>query len=166
MSCRKHTLCLAIACLCLGYSATSLAQPAPANAVNQAPPAPAASAPKDDAEISLESSLTLRDPFRQPQMKIATEVNEGGKVPELERFQVDQFRLMGIITGPKKHKAMLAGPDGKIFIVSESMRLGSRRGLVKKISSGGVLIEEKVVNILGQEERVETSIQFKDKGKM
>lgn len=163
-------LLLRFTLLSMVLSAQALAQPAPAEQVAAAPAptadAAAAKSGKEEAEISLESSLTLRDPFRQPQMKVATEVNEGGKIPELERFQVEQFRLMGIITGPKKHKAMLAGPDGKIFIVSESMRLGSRRGLVKKISAGGVLIEEKIVNILGQEERVETSIHFKEKGKM
>jgi Tfp pilus assembly protein PilP len=125
----------------------------------------AIAAPEEPA-ITLENSLTLRDPFRQPQMKLANEVNEGGRVPELERFQIEQFKLMGIITGPKKNRAMVSSPEGKIFIVSEEMRIGSRRGTVKQIRPNAVIVEEKVVNILGQEERLETSIQFKDKSKM
>ena len=118
-----------------------------------------------DTTITLENSLALRDPFRQPKLKVASDVNEGGTIPELERFEVEQFKLIGVISGLKKNKALLTSPDGKMHIVSENMRLGNRHGLIRKIAPGTVLIEEKVVNLLGQEEKIQMSIQFKDKDK-
>lgn len=116
------------------------------------------------SDINLEKSLNLRDPFRRPKMGAAVG-SEGGVVPDLERFGVDQFRLVGVITGMKRSKALITDPDGKIFIVSDGTRIGTRKGTVKRIAPGKVSVEERVVNILGQEEKVESVIIFKEKPK-
>lgn len=114
--------------------------------------------------ISLEASMSLRDPFRRPVLRAGDGKDEGGKVPELERYSVDEFKLVGVITGTRKNKAMLVTPDGKMHIVSESARIGLRHGVIKKIVPGKVDIEEKSVNILGEEEKSETTIELSEKG--
>lgn len=113
--------------------------------------------------ISLEASMSLRDPFRRPALKAGEGKDEGGKVPELERYSVDEFKLVGVITGTRKNKAMLVTPDGKMHIVSESARIGHRHGIIRKIAPGKVDIEEKSVNILGEEEKSETTIELSEK---
>lgn len=84
-------------------------------------------------------------------------------IPELERFDLDKWSLVGVITGPKKSKAMVVSPSGKMHIVEEDVHIGTRHGFIKKIVPGAISVEEKVVNLLGQEEKVETVIQFKEK---
>lgn len=111
--------------------------------------------------FTLENSLSLRDPFRRFTPKANANTDENGLIPELERYELDKYRLMGIITGPKKNKALvLSTVDGRMHIVAEKQRIGVKRGVVKKIAPGSVVVEEKVVNLLGQEEKVETAIEF------
>ncbi len=115
---------------------------------------------KEDTSMHLQNYLHLRDPFRKPMLKVSTEVTEGGSIPELERYPLDQLKLIGIITGPKKNKALLTTPNGRMHIVTERMHVGNRRGLIKRIVPGTILVEEKVVNLLGQEEKIETTLEF------
>lgn len=133
-----------------------------------APGAAPASAPKEkDAEatnFTIENSLTLRDPFRRLILdNNGTRGSEG--LPELERFDVEKFKLVGVITGPKKSKALVTGPSGKLHIVSEDTKIGTREGVIRKIAPGMIEIQERVVNLLGQEEQIETVLQFKEEGK-
>jgi Tfp pilus assembly protein PilP len=109
-----------------------------------------------------EEMMKLRDPFKMP------ELAHGDTVSELETIPLEKFKMVGVVTGPKHVKAMLIGPDGKIFYVGEKTHIGVRKGTIKKISSRAVFVEEKIVNILGQEEVMVTEIKLvdlnKDKG--
>ncbi|HRK03072.1 MAG TPA: hypothetical protein PLH57_10450, partial [Oligoflexia bacterium] len=58
---------------------------------------------------------------------------------------------------------LLSLPSGKMVIVQEKTILGPRRGSITRIVPGAVFIEERVVNLLGQEEKIETIIEFKEK---
>lgn len=116
----------------------------------------------DGPPMTIENSLTLRDPFRR-QVPSGGTAADGTLIPELERFEVDKYKLVGVITGPKRARAMLTAPGGKMHIVSEDTKIGTRRGTIKKIAPGMVAVEEKVVNLLGQEEKIETVLHFKDK---
>ena len=117
-----------------------------------------------EPELTIESSLKMRDPFQRPKLKLV-DGSEGGRIPPLQRFSTEEFRLVGVISGTKKNKAMLSGPDGKLHIVTEEAKIGTRKGVVKHIEKNHVIVEEKVINILGQEEKSETSIEFKDANK-
>lgn len=131
--------------------------------------------------FTLENSLNLRDPFRKFVPKAAV----GIKVPELERCDLTNYQLVGIITGPKKNKAIITtlesgsrvnansclpsvDADGKpnvdnskMSIATEGMRIGVRGGVIKKISRSMIFVEEKLVNLLGQEENIEVPIELK-----
>ena len=139
------------------------AQPTPGSAV--AAPATAGTAaveskvPEKESNFSIENSLTIRDPFRRP-VPVGN-VNDL-TVPELERFDLEKYKLVGVMTGPKKSKALIIAPSGKMHIVDEQTRIGTRHGLIKQIMQGAVSVEEKVVNLLGQEENIETLIEMKD----
>jgi Tfp pilus assembly protein PilP len=133
------------------------AQPTPAKAPVQA----ASTQNFDEANLSLETSINLRDPFSRVANRGMVENNED-KIPELERYELDKFSLVGIITGPKKSKALLVADETKkLHVVSEKARIGTRGGYVKSIEPGMVTIEEKVVNLLGQEESIETVLELK-----
>ena len=145
-------------CLLVLLSGTSRAQPTPAE--GDKPSAEANEPPKPGAEdYTLENSLNIRDPFRRAMPRASLAQDDNGN--DLEKYEIDKFKLVGVITGPKRHKALLTTPSGKMHVVSESMRIGNRRGVIKKIAPGTITVEEKLVNILGQEEVIETNIDFK-----
>lgn len=99
-----------------------------------------------------ESYLKLRDPFKRPNLPSKkTEI-----LSELERYSLDELKLLGVITGPKNKRAMLQAPDGKAYFVSEGGKVGNREGTVSKIGSNYIKIEEKIQNVLGQFEMVES----------
>lgn len=120
-------------------------------------------AAEETVDMTLENSLSLRDPFSRPNLRKESK-EDLSKLPDLERFAVEELKLVGVITGMRKNKALLTTPTGKMFIVTEQMRVGTRHGVVRGISKSGIDIEERVLNVLGQEERVEARIDFKEPG--
>jgi Tfp pilus assembly protein PilP len=135
----------------------------------QEPEKPAQVAPTqvamEDLEgpLSLENSINLRDPFSRIQIAINESPGPNEAVDTghpLEKYELNQYVLLGIISGTKKNKALIRDPDGKMHIISEKTVLGKRKGLVKKIQKSGIIIEETVINLLNQKETVETAISF------
>jgi hypothetical protein len=103
----------------------------------------------------------VRDPFKKPMIaKVGVKPRS-----ELESFPVEKFKLIGIVTGPKRLRAMLQGPTGTSYFVAEGMAIGMRKGVIRKITTEAVLVRERVVNILGQEENVETELHLPEEGK-
>ncbi len=111
--------------------------------------------------ISVEESLSMRDPFRRP-AKFAAPGNDLA-LPDLERYGSDQIKVVGIITGPKKPKALVVTPNNKMFIVSENDRIGVHKGIITKIKEKSILVKEKIVNLVGQEESTNTEIFYTTK---
>ncbi len=148
---------------CMGV-AQAQAQPTPGSAV--ATPAAGSTVgakisekEKDSPSFTIENSLTIRDPFRRPAPPgSANDLT----IPELERFELEKYKLVGVMTGPKKPKALIVAPSGKMHIIDASTRIGTRHGVVRQIMQGAISVEEKVVNLLGQEENIETLIEMKD----
>jgi Tfp pilus assembly protein PilP len=100
--------------------------------------------------------LKLRDPFRRPDIQGAELV----KKTELETFPVDQLKMLAVATGPKHLKAAVLAPNGNTYFLSVGTKVGLRKGVVTQITVETVKIKEKVVNVLGQEEDVESVLHL------
>ncbi|HLE00235.1 MAG TPA: pilus assembly protein PilP [Bdellovibrionota bacterium] len=105
--------------------------------------------------------LKMRDPFKRPFF----EVKKGPPKHELENYALDSLKLIGVLTGPVRMRAMLLTPDGKTFIVSEKTKIGTRSGEIRRITSESVHVRENVVNILGQPEKIDSVIYFQHQNK-
>ena len=112
-------------------------------------------APAPESE-QLEHFSTLRDPFVAPKLAGGNRVERKG----LELYSVGEFKVTGMVSGPKRKKAMIIAPDGKAYFVSENMKIGNHDGIIKRITSEKVVVKEKILNLLGQDEVVETEILF------
>jgi type IV pilus assembly protein PilP len=100
---------------------------------------------------SVEQLLSLRDPFKR-MLKPDDENRLLKKISGLETFQAEQFKVVGIISGPNSPKAILLAPDGKTHVASVSARIGMRKGRVQKINEDTIVISERIANVLGVEE--------------
>ncbi len=158
-----RSLSLLLPMLLLTHS-VAWAQPDPAEkTVEAATPAKTAEAPTQAAPnglntepLSIEDSLTLRDPFKKP-AKFA-DPGSDMSIPELERYALDQIKIVGIVTGPKKAKALITTPSNKMFIVQENDKIGVYKGVIRKIKEKSILVREKIVNLVGQEENTDNEI--------
>ena len=95
----------------------------------------------------------FRDPFKEPMVSDIQEIRS-----DLERFAVTDFKVVAIITGPIRMRAMIVAPDSKTHTVSEKTKLGLRDGVITKITTKTIVVREKVVNPLGEIEFFDTEI--------
>ncbi len=123
---------------------------------------PSASSPYPDlGNASPENLSRLRDPFQRPTLRL----ERGSPKTPLENYSIEQFELLGVISGPVKMRAMIKTPDSKTHLVSEKMKIGNRNGFVRRITSNSLLIREKVLNVFGQEEEVDTELKISSRAK-
>ena len=131
--------------LSLSYSqAYAQTQEAPVSK-SATPEAPKSSS--SQGSINTET-LSLRDPFKMPKMALARIAPKS----ELEQIPLESFRLVGVLTGPGRIRAILATPSNKTYIVTEKTKIGPRSGTITKITADQIDIREKQLNVLGHEE--------------
>lgn len=105
--------------------------------------------------------LQTRDPFNPPPIVAEAAVE---KTP-LELVPLEQIKISGIVTGLNQHKAILVTPDGKTHIVGERTKIGTRKGIVKKITGNTIVVRERFANVFGKEENIDTEIKIIEKDK-
>ena len=60
----------------------------------------------------------------------------------LERFSIDQLKLMGIIWGGNEPRVLLMDPNNKSYVVKKNERIGRNKGYLAEIREGEVIIAE------------------------
>lgn len=86
-----------------------------------------------------------------------------GERPPLERYNINEFKLAGIVWGGFGYSAMLEGPDGKGYFVHVGTAIGQNKGIVKKITQRTMVIEEKFKTISGETDRKEIVLELRNK---
>jgi type IV pilus assembly protein PilP len=91
-----------------------------------------------------------RDPF-VPLSRIRKPIYDVDNEPAtpLQRYDVAQFRLAGVIVGKGEAKAMVVAPDGKSYILAKGVKIGKNNGVVVDINSEAILVEEKYYDYSG-----------------
>ena len=90
-----------------------------------------------------------RDPFEPP--TIAAENDDTPRTP-LERYEVGQLKLVGVVWGGSNSRAMVEDSAGLGYIVTHGTLIGSSGGFVRDIEPARVLIEETFTNFYGEAE--------------
>lgn len=125
-------------------------------------------------KTKIDNPFNLRDPFKAPPSKNdgSKDKRQGfyvsgkgqysniGEVP-LERLQVNQIKVVGVLIGKERRALVNAGTDDKnarVIILKEGMKIGPEAAELKAILPGGIVLVEKIVNVYGEEEYLETVI--------
>lgn len=91
-----------------------------------------------------------RDPFKSFIKKKKVKMGKPGvALTPLQKFDVTQLKLIGIISGVDENKAMIADPTGKGYILTKGTLIGKNFGRVKNISKNEVVIIEDIEDFLG-----------------
>lgn len=92
-----------------------------------------------------------RDPFKpyRTYRPAPTTVNPARVVDEsdpLQRWDLDRFNVVAIMWEIRHPKAMVKDPDGKMFMIGKSTKIGRNSGQVVAIREGEVVVVENIEN--------------------
>jgi type IV pilus assembly protein PilP len=136
---------------------------AAAQAAAAAQPAPAAelAAAVSEPDWSY-SSVGKRDPFRS----FLSEVERGAGTlatrcaTPLGRFELEQLRLVAVITGLEDPVAMVEAPTGVGYSVRRGACVGKNGGVIAAVRSGELVVSEWVVRADGTRDRTQTVLRL------
>jgi len=94
------------------------------------------------------SPVGKRDPFESFSLTILKK--EKMEKPSLEKYDINQLKLVGILWKNNMPKAMFETPDGNSHIVTIGAKVGKNKGFIKQITKNKVFIEERYSNVLGK----------------
>lgn len=138
-------------------------KPAPVTHAMPAKPSQA-QAPKPNAPVQRQVSSALKiaqpatqldfknrtDPFKPyviaepllPKAETPMARREMGDVLPIQSYDLNKFRVAGIITGLKENKALVIDPTGKGYVVQQGMPLGNNDGRITRITANAVEVTE------------------------
>ena len=164
----RHLLLLALAGALAACGGKPPARPAAAPQPAAATPQPAAQAqpqaePKKPAEPEWSySSAGKRDPFRSfladlegAQGALATRC-----ATPLGRFEIEQLKIVAVITGLEDPVAMVEAPNGRGYSVRRGACIGKNGGVVASVRSGEIVVTEWAVRADGGRDKTQTVLRL------
>jgi type IV pilus assembly protein PilP len=103
------------------------------------------------------------DPFRSFVLSLKkSNVDQAMSTP-LERFDLSQLKLTGLIWGNEAPRALVKDPAGKAYIVGEGTPIGKNEGRVVRITDSGVTVKETYVDFLGKATTKDIEMRLHDR---
>jgi len=177
-----------ISCVSLGSVGCSKGAPtgAPAQTASSPPTTVAAKAKKATVpEIAAEGTVEVeyayraegrRDPFESliKGTEIVTAppkaegpfvaVVEAGKFSPLERYDLEELRLVGVIDAGASYRGLVEVADGKSYFLGSGTRVGRNGGVVSRVLEDRVVITETYRNPLGETRTKDVYLTFTKTG--
>lgn len=119
-------------------------------------------------KTKIEKPFELRDPFKAPLSKSDKDKSKAGfyvsgkgqytNVVQSTVTTLNELKIVGVLIGRERRAMVRNGGVGPIIILKEGMKIGEDGAEIKAILPGGIILVEKIVNVYGQEEYLETVI--------
>ncbi|MBI5874455.1 MAG: pilus assembly protein PilP [Deltaproteobacteria bacterium] len=151
---------LLIAFLCSLFTVLTGCQQAPpppqapvASQAKKEAPKPAASLPaaevKEGKKEDAATDVKQKNPFKPFITKLTEKAAVVPKTP-LQKYELEQLKLVAVMWGMNGSFAMVEAPDGKGFSIKKGDLIGSRDGRVKRIEKDRVVVEERFTEAGGE----------------
>ena len=134
-----------------------------------APPVAAASAPAPAPATKQEAppewvytSSGKRDPFKS----FLNELDSAGRGPvtrcatPLGRFEVEQLRLVAVVTGLDDPVAMVEAPNGVGYSLRRGACIGRNGGVISAVRTGELVISEWAIRADGTRDKTQTILRL------
>ncbi|MGB7293572.1 MAG: pilus assembly protein PilP [Thermodesulfobacteriota bacterium] len=99
--------------------------------------------PESKAEVG--NPVANRDPFK-PFIKIISEQEEetgtGSLVPPIKRYELQEFRIAGILWIEGEPRAMVVDPEKNTYYLAVGDEIGNKGGVILEIRNSGILVKE------------------------
>lgn len=159
---KQIVICLLAGLLCWGCSEDTPPpkQVPPAKKTHAPRPAPVATSTPESVPPEppkyVYSPMGRRDPFMNPLKNLEAPIQNEASLTPLQKVDLGQLRVVGIILGRGEPAAMVIGPSGKSFILRKGVKVGKNNGVVIGITADSIKIREKYIDFSGE---VRTSVQ-------
>ena len=121
-----------------------------------------------EGKTKIDNPFELRDPFKAPQPKQENVQKKKGffmsgqgqysNIQDKTIENINDIRLVGVLIGKERRALINIGTGKDVIILKEGMKIGQDEAELKAILPGGIVLVEKIVNVYGQEEFLETVI--------
>jgi Tfp pilus assembly protein PilP len=121
-------------------------------------------------KTKIDSPFNLRDPFKAPVNKHESKkqgrgffVSGKGQYSNIgevapEQISIETMKVVGVLIGKERRSLVTSGTSKTVIILKEGMKIGPEMAELKAILPGGIVLVEKIVNVYGEEEYLETVI--------
>ncbi len=127
--------------------------PAASQAKKEAPK-PAATLPAEEVKAEKKETAAVdvkqKNPFKTFIVKLADKPAAAVRKMPLQKYELEQLKLVAVMWGMNGSFAMLEAPDGKGYSVKKGDLIGTRDGKVKRIDKDQVVIEERFTDVGGE----------------
>ncbi len=125
------------------------------------PLAPLAGGPSADGGYTYDPK-SRRDPF-QSLTKIIRSDQRNPNLPPLQRAQLSDIKIQGIIWGGYGYFGLVQTPDGKGYTVQEGMLMGTNNGVIKNITEKSIVVSEPTIDLAGKKSTKEIELLLRPK---
>jgi type IV pilus assembly protein PilP len=101
-----------------------------------------------------------RDPFRPPTIQARTGTRSRDNLSPLERFELGQLKVVGIVWDVKEPRAMIEDNAGLGYTILVGTPIGGSEGRVKGIHRDQVVVEESFEDVSGKKKTREVSMKL------
>lgn len=106
------------------------------------------------------STAGRRDPFRPFTLNTRTHSRPRETLSPLERYELGQLRLVGVVWHVKEPSAMIEDSAGLGYVVKVGTPIGPNEGKVTAIKPDQIIVEETYVDLFGGKKRREVNIKL------
>jgi len=111
------------------------------------------------------SFSSIKDPFYTVYLQAPSKEKKitqiKGKPLAAQKYELERYKLIGIMTRKQGGSAIFEDPEGKGWVLKEGNYIGNEGAKIKKILSDTVIIEEPVIDASGKVKYVERTISIK-----
>lgn len=119
-----------------------------------------ASETKAEAPEGLRLAPGRRDPFRPITLNVRTNTRRRENLSPLERFEIGQLKLVGVVWNVKEPTALVEDNSGLGYMVKVGTPIGSNDGKVREVRRDSLIVEEFFVDLYGAKKRREVSMRL------
>ncbi len=102
-----------------------------------------------------------RNPFKPFITKVIEDVEEESRPKSpLEKYNINELKLIAIIWGIRRPTAMIEDPDGTGYVVKKGTSVGDKKGRIVKILKDKVIVKEKYRDLLGNSQVEEVALEL------
>lgn len=119
-----------------------------------------------DDHTSIKEPFKLRDPFQAPKIRSVKSKKRKQQIkgvwdniPTIDQnVNIDDVIIKGVLIGKDRRVMISTGKSDTVFTMAEGDYLGRTGPEIKAILPGGIILVEKITNIYGEDEYIETVV--------
>ena len=122
---------------------------------------PAASEAKAESPEGPRLAPGRRDPFRPITLNVrAVSTRRRENLSPLERFEIGQLKLVGVVWNVKEPTALVEDNSGLGYMVKVGTPIGSNDGKIREVRRDSLIVDEFFVDLYGAKKRREVSMRL------